>query len=78
VRAWWLNPATWILIGAAGLYRRAVPDARKPACRFTPSCSCYAALALRKYGAVGGVRATARRLRRCAGFGTPTLDDDWP
>jgi putative component of membrane protein insertase Oxa1/YidC/SpoIIIJ protein YidD len=69
VRAWWLNPMTWLLIGAVAVYRRAVPAARKPECRFTPSCSRYATLALKRYGAVGGVRASAHRLRCCGGFG---------
>jgi putative component of membrane protein insertase Oxa1/YidC/SpoIIIJ protein YidD len=78
VRVWWLNPVTWLLIGAVAAYRRAVPDAGKPECRFTPSCSRYATLALKKYGAVGGVRATARRLRRCGGFGTRSPVADWP
>lgn len=77
VRAWWLNPVTWLLIGSVAAYRRAVPDRRKPGCRFTPSCSRYATLALKKYGAVGGVRATARRLQRCGGFGSTPLAD-WP
>ena len=78
VQAWWLNPVTWLLIGAVAAYRRAVPDAGKPDCRFTPSCSRYATLALKKYGAVGGVRASARRLRRCGGFGPSSAIADWP
>ena len=69
VRAWWLNPVTWLLVGAVAAYRRAVPDARKPECRLTPTCSRYATQALKQYGAVGGVRASAYRLRCCGGFG---------
>ena len=78
VRIWWLNPVTWILLGAVAAYRLAIPDARRPECRFTPSCSHYATLSLKKYGAIGGVRASARRLRRCGGFGTASLVADWP
>ena len=78
VRAWWLNPVTWLLIGGLAAYRRAVPDAHKPECRFTPSCSRYATLALKKYGAAGGVRASARRLRRCGGFASSRPAADWP
>ena len=78
VRAWWLNPLTPLLLAALAVYRHAVPNERKPDCRFTPSCSRYASLALRKYGTVGGVRATARRLRRCLGAATPIPVDDWP
>lgn len=69
VRLWWLNPVTWLLLGAVELYRRRVPDGRKHVCRLEPSCSRYASVALRRYGAVGGTRATARRLLRCAGAG---------
>jgi putative component of membrane protein insertase Oxa1/YidC/SpoIIIJ protein YidD len=78
VRAWWLNPVTWLLIGAVAVYRHAVPDARKPDCCYTPSCSRYTTLALKKYGAIGGVRASTRRLRRCASFGNPRPITDWP
>ena len=69
VRRWWLNPVTWLLLSAVELYRRGIPDAQKHTCRLEPSCSRYASLALRRYGAVGGTRATARRLLRCAGVG---------
>ena len=34
-------------------------------CRFYPTCSEYAALAVRKHGVVGGTRMTVNRLRRC-------------
>jgi putative component of membrane protein insertase Oxa1/YidC/SpoIIIJ protein YidD len=34
-------------------------------CRFHPSCSEYAVLALRKHGAVPGLGKTLGRLRRC-------------
>lgn len=34
-------------------------------CRFTPTCSHYAADALKKYGAIKGGYLTTRRLLRC-------------
>lgn len=34
-------------------------------CRFAPTCSHYAADALRKYGAIKGSYLTVRRLLRC-------------
>ena len=37
----------------------------KVLCRFHPSCSEYAALALSKYGLVSGVIRMVKRLRRC-------------
>lgn len=39
-----------------------------PRCRFHPSCSCYAADALRMHGAVHGGWLAARRVLRCNPF----------
>jgi putative membrane protein insertion efficiency factor len=38
---------------------------RAPACRFTPSCSNYAAQAVERFGAVRGTYLAVRRLLRC-------------
>jgi putative membrane protein insertion efficiency factor len=47
------------------LYQRAAPAQVRGLCRFTPTCSEYAILAIEKYGlAVGSVRAF-RRILRC-------------
>ena len=43
-------------------------SARRPGrcgCRYTPTCSAYAAESLRRHGALKGTRLAARRLRRC-------------
>ena len=45
-----------------------------PTCRFTPTCSAYAAEALRKYGLCAGLWKTARRLARCHPFGGSGYD----
>lgn len=38
-------------------------------CRFTPTCSEYAAAALNRHGFAAGLRLTLRRLGRCRPFG---------
>lgn len=39
-------------------------------CRFTPTCSEYAAQALARHGVVRGLGLTVRRLGRCRPFGS--------
>ncbi|MEU8137171.1 membrane protein insertion efficiency factor YidD [Streptodolium elevatio] len=47
-------------------YRRNVsPRRAAPVCRYTPSCSTYAATSLQRHGAWRGGRMTLRRLSRC-------------
>jgi len=49
-------------------YRRALSPLLPRACRFTPSCSVYAAEAIRRYGASRGLVLTMKRLSRCHPF----------
>jgi uncharacterized protein len=43
-------------------------------CRFLPSCSDYAAEAIRRHGAVRGTVLAVRRLARCHPFAAPGAD----
>lgn len=45
-----------------------------PACRYTPTCSAYAAEAIQKYGAVKGGWLATRRLGRCHPWGGSGFD----
>ena len=45
-----------------------------PSCRFFPSCSNYALLALERHGAARGSWLTLKRLARCQPFGTAGYD----
>ena len=45
-----------------------------PCCRFHPSCSAYAIVALQRHGAWRGLGLAARRLLKCHPFHTGGLD----
>jgi putative membrane protein insertion efficiency factor len=50
-------------------YQVALSPLLPAACRFTPTCSAYAAEAIEKYGAAKGSALAARRLARCHPWG---------
>ncbi|HVI74667.1 MAG TPA: membrane protein insertion efficiency factor YidD [Anaeromyxobacteraceae bacterium] len=54
-----------LVLGLIGLYRRLVSPLLPPACRFYPTCSAYAAEAVRRHGALRGSYLTVKRLARC-------------
>ncbi len=47
------------------LYQVAISPLLPPSCRFYPSCSEYARLAVLKHGAARGLYLAARRVLRC-------------
>lgn len=53
------------LVWLLGAYKRAVSPLLPRACRFTPTCSEYARVAILKYGAVRGSWRAAGRILRC-------------
>lgn len=54
-----------IFIAMIRLYQYFLSPLLGAQCRFTPTCSHYAADALNKYGAVKGAYLASRRLLRC-------------
>jgi putative membrane protein insertion efficiency factor len=58
-----------LLLAFIAFYRRFISPALPPACRYTPSCSEYAAEAVRTHGAWRGTGLALRRLARCHPFG---------
>ena len=69
-----------VLLALIALYQRTLSPAL-PAlfgstcgCRFTPTCSHYAAEAIRTHGAIGGAWFAARRLVRCTPFNAGGFD----
>ncbi|MGE0859989.1 MAG: membrane protein insertion efficiency factor YidD [Gammaproteobacteria bacterium] len=68
---------TWptrLLLGLVAFYRLALSPLIGPRCRYTPTCSEYAAEALRQYGAARGAWLAARRLARCHPWGGSGYD----
>ena len=51
--------------GAIRVYQHYLSDLRHARCRFTPSCSEYAAQAIARYGLIDGSARAADRLMRC-------------
>lgn len=51
----------WLIL----LYQRYAPEKIRSACLYTPSCSAYMLMAIRKYGVLKGVWKGIGRLLRC-------------
>jgi putative membrane protein insertion efficiency factor len=70
-----MNPAQHILLFAVRLYRWIISPALGAffgptgGCRFTPTCSAYAAEAVRTHGAIGGSWLATKRVCRCQPWG---------
>jgi putative component of membrane protein insertase Oxa1/YidC/SpoIIIJ protein YidD len=73
---WFFNPAAWAALGLIAIYCRIRPRRSHPVCRFTPSCSVYMSLSIRKYGVRRGIPRGLHRIRRCSGF--VPHGEDWP
>ena len=63
-----MTPAARLAIGLLRLYRRAISPLLPAACRFYPSCSCYAIESFERYGVGRGALLTLRRLAKCHPF----------
>ena len=56
---------TRILLIAIKAYQYLISPMLGPSCRFTPTCSEYAAQAVQKYGAIKGLWLSIKRVGRC-------------
>lgn len=63
-----------ILVASLVGYKRYVSPFLPRACRFTPTCSEYARLAIQKYGAGRGSLKAVGRLLRCHPFHPGGID----
>jgi len=65
---------SWPLLGLVWLYRTLLSPLLGANCRFQPTCSAYAAEALRRYGAFRGGALALRRVSRCHPWGGSGYD----
>ncbi len=54
-----------VLLFLIRFYQRAISPHFPAVCRFTPTCSAYAAEAIQRFGALKGTWLAARRIIRC-------------
>ncbi|HEX9878509.1 MAG TPA: membrane protein insertion efficiency factor YidD [Gammaproteobacteria bacterium] len=65
---------TRALIGAIRLYQLAVSPWLRGNCRHWPTCSAYAASAVRRYGPLRGSWLSVKRVGRCHPWGSSGYD----
>jgi len=58
----------YLVLDFLRLYKTFLSPFFPPSCRFTPTCSEYAAQAVEKYGAIRGTWLGAKRILRCQPF----------
>ncbi len=73
-----LKPSRWpaaVVIAILDLYRATLGVSLGGQCRFYPSCSSYARLAIIKYGLIRGGAKSLWRLARCNPFNLGGIDE---
>lgn len=64
----------YLLLALVWAYQRLLSPLKPPSCRFTPTCSEYAAQALRKHGPLQGTKLAIKRLAKCHPWGSSGYD----
>ncbi|AHN29367.1 Protein YidD [Snodgrassella alvi wkB2] len=59
----------YLLLGLIRFYQYAISPLLPPRCRYNPTCSQYAVLALQKYGLMKGSWLAIKRICRCHPWG---------
>lgn len=65
---------TFLLLLPIKFYQYCLSPLKPPTCRYVPTCSVYAAEALKKYGPVKGLWLALKRLLRCHPWGGSGYD----
>lgn len=63
-----MRPARRLALSAIALYQRGISPALPRRCKYEPTCSRYAARALREFGILRGLALAGWRLLRCNPF----------
>jgi uncharacterized protein len=74
VRHWVKAMPRQTLVAAIRAYKLCVSPLLPPSCRYLPTCSDYAAEAIRRHGACTGTGLALRRLCRCQPWGGSGYD----
>ncbi|MBN2403729.1 MAG: membrane protein insertion efficiency factor YidD, partial [Spirochaetes bacterium] len=62
------NAAIMLCIGAIKIYKLFLSPYLPSSCRFYPTCSSYAIIALKKHGLLKGLFLSLKRILRCHPF----------
>ncbi len=62
------------IVSAINVYRKFISPVLPSSCRYYPSCSTYAVLSIRKYGAFRGSLKAIYRVLRCNPFSKGGVD----
>lgn len=69
-----MKPLALLMLALIWFYRTAISPLKPPTCRFTPTCSQYAAEAIKKHGPLKGGWLALKRILRCHPFGGSGFD----
>ncbi|MBR7092511.1 MAG: membrane protein insertion efficiency factor YidD [Clostridia bacterium] len=64
----------WLLLKLIRLYQKGISAHTPPRCRFTPTCSAYAAEAIQVHGVIKGCALAVWRILRCNPWGGSGYD----
>lgn len=64
-RSWVTRLLTWCVLAPVRIYQRLISPLLPASCKFYPSCSAYAVMAVQTNGPIRGIGQAAWRLMRC-------------
>ncbi len=74
VWTWFCKLVAEIFLLPIRFYKMCISPLLPPSCRYTPTCSVYAMIAIRKYGVLKGGWLAFKRILRCHPWGGSGYD----